>query len=222
MAADASSELRALLPEAVAGYERIRRFLMRDGELPAASKALLIAAAAAVRGIDELARAEVARARELGVDDELIAVCGAAVLLSRGEAACARLIGTAAPLSRMPPARPTGTLEGTAYFRGYNDGAPLPPRMRLLLELAPEVFEGYHAMHHAVLSSDPRTDPLAELALCTVNAAELQTGFIAIHAASARRRGVTDGQLVEAILCAIPVAGVAAWAAGAAALFPDG
>jgi AhpD family alkylhydroperoxidase len=83
------------------------------------------------------------------------------------------------------------------------------------------VFEGYFRMHHAVLSSDTRTNALAELVLCTVNTAELAGSFVAIHAAAARRRGVTDAQLVEAVLCAVPVAGVAAWALGSAAVFPD-
>ena len=34
-------------------------------------------------------------------------------------------------------------------------------------------------------------------------------------------RGATDAQLIEAVLCAGPVAGVAAWAVGCAAIFPD-
>ena len=110
--------------------------------------------------------------------------------------------------------------DAQAYFRAYNAGE-LPGRLRALLEHAPESFDGYFRMHQAVLSSDPQTDALAELALCAINAAELETGFIAIHAASARRRGVSDGQLVEAVLCAVPVGGVAAWAAAAAAIFPD-
>jgi alkylhydroperoxidase/carboxymuconolactone decarboxylase family protein YurZ len=42
-----------------------------------------------------------------------------------------------------------------------------------------------------------------------------------MHVASARRHGVSDAELVEAALCAIPVAGVAAWAVGSAAIFPD-
>lgn len=217
----ALSELDALVPEAAQGYARIRRHLASDGALTAAEKALLIASAAAVRGAGELAGSELARARELGLDEDLIVLAAAALLLSRGEVPCRRLLDAAGTVRAAGPPRPLSELEGPAYFRGYNGTDELPARMRQLLEVDPEVFGGYHAMHHAVLSSDPRTDQLAELILCTINAAELQTTFIAIHAASARRRGVSQAQLVEAVLCAIPLAGVAAWAASAAALFPD-
>jgi alkylhydroperoxidase/carboxymuconolactone decarboxylase family protein YurZ len=222
MAEQAGSALAQQLPEAAGGYDRIRRRLERDGALPAATLALLIASAAAVRGADELAAAEIARARELGAEEEQIAVCVAALLLSRGEVASARLLDAAGSLGGIDGARPASELSGEEYFLRYNGTDELPSRMRRLMELEPDVFAGYHAMHHAVLSSDPRTDALAELVLCAINAAELQTGFIAIHAASARRRGVSDAQLIEAALCAVPVAGVGAWAAAAAALFPDG
>ncbi len=218
---DALGQLAGLLPEALHGYGRACRELQADGAIPASSKALLIAAAAAARGQEELAATELRRARALGVAEELIALCAGALLLSRGEMACRRLLAAAGSLGDVPEPRADGDDDGPGYFRAYA-GTELPARMRSLLERAPGVFEGYHRMHHAVLSSDPRTDRFAELVLCAINAAELQSGFVAIHAASARRRGVSDDELVEAVLCAVPVAGVAAWAAGAAALFPDG
>ncbi len=208
------------MPDALAGYESIVADLHRDGALPASAKALLIASGAAVKGADELVREELRRGRELGATDSLVALCAGALLLSRGEVACGRLLAAAGPLAGIGEPRAPRAHDATAYFEAYNGGA-LPGRMRALLERAPAVFDGYFRMHQAVLSSDPTTDLLAELALCAINAAELQTGFIAIHAASARRRGVSDAELVEAVLCAVPVAGVAAWAAAAAALFPD-
>jgi alkylhydroperoxidase/carboxymuconolactone decarboxylase family protein YurZ len=212
--------LRGILPGALDGYERIRGFLRRDGALPAASKALLIATAAAARGADELAAQEVRHARGLGAPEPLVALCAATLLLTRGEAACERLLAAAGPLGATGPPRVPREHDAQAYFRAYN-GGELPGRLRALLEHAPEAFDGYFRMHQDVLNGDPQTDTFAELALCTINAAELEVGFVAIHAASARRRGVSDGELVEAVLCAVPVAGVAAWAAGAAALFPD-
>jgi len=212
--------LDRLVPDALAGYERIRTELRRDGALPASSKALLIASAAAVKGADALAGVELRRGRQLGAPESLVVLCAAALLLSRGEVACARLLAAAGPLGELGEPRAPSAHDAQDYFRAYNAGE-LPGRLRALLEHAPGAFDGYFRMHQAVLSSDPQTDALAELALCTINAAELETAFIAIHAASARRRGVSDGQLVEAVLCAVPVAGVAAWAAAAAAIFPD-
>lgn len=218
---DALHDLGRLLPELVDGYAGIRRYIATDGVLPASSKALIVAAAAATMGADQLAQAELRRGRELGATEVQAAVCAGTLLLSRGEAACKRLLTAAGQIGVLPPQRGASELESSDYFLAYNAADELPARMRLLRDLAPEVFEGYFRMHHAALSSDPQTDAFAELVLCAINAADLEAGFVAIHGASARRRGVTDAELVEAILCAVPVAGVAAWAAGSAGLFPD-
>jgi 4-carboxymuconolactone decarboxylase len=216
-----SDELKALLPELLDGYALIRRQIEADGALPASTKALLVASAAAARCADQLAGDELGRARGLGATEEEVAVCAGVLMLTRGEAAAKRLLAAGAPLGELPPPRPASELDAAAYFAAYNESPELPARLRLLQERAPGVFEGYFRMHHAVLSSDTRTNALAELVLCTVNTAELAGSFVAIHAAAARRRGVTDAQLVEAVLCAVPVAGVAAWALGSAAVFPD-
>jgi alkylhydroperoxidase/carboxymuconolactone decarboxylase family protein YurZ len=216
-----NDQLRELLPELVDGYERIRRWIDSDGALSAASKALLVASAAAARGAEPLAHSELARGRELGASSEQVAVCAGVLLLTRGEVACGRLLAAAGPLGELPPARAASELGASEYFLAYNRAGELPARLRLLRELAPEVFEGYYRMHHGILSSAPRTDAFAELVLCTVNIAELAGTFAAMHVASARRHGVSDAELVEAALCAIPVAGVAAWAVGSAAIFPD-
>ena len=214
--------LEPFAPDAVAGYARIRAHLARDGALPASTKALFIATAAIARGADDLARAEIGRGRELGAGDELVALCAAALLLSRGEVACGRLLAAAGPplgelgAARVPAARRrAGVLPRVQRRRAAGTHA------RAARARAGRVRRLLPGVHQAVLSSDPATDLLAELVLCTINAAELESGFIAIHAATAGRRGVSLEQLVEAVLCAIPVTSVAAWAAAAAALFPD-
>jgi alkylhydroperoxidase/carboxymuconolactone decarboxylase family protein YurZ len=92
--------------------------------------------------------------------------------------------------------------------------------MAILAAHAPAVFAGYHRMHHGALAADPRTTKLCELVLIAINAAELQGRFVGIHAVTARHAGATDAELVEAVLCAVPVAGIAAWASAAEALFP--
>jgi len=217
----ARDELARLLPELVEGYGAIRALLETDAALPGSTKCLLVATAAAARGAGELAAERLRRGRELGASEAEIAVCAAALLLTRGEAACERLLGAAGGLRELPAARERSAADATSYFLAYNQIDELPARLALLAERAPTAFEGYFRMHHAVLASDPSTDLLAELALCTVNTAELAGAFAAVHAGHARRRGATDAQLIEAVLCAVPVAGVAAWAAGSAAVFPD-
>jgi 4-carboxymuconolactone decarboxylase len=93
--------------------------------------------------------------------------------------------------------------------------------MAIMQREVPEVFAGYHRMHHGVLAADPTVAKLAETILVAVNAAQFQPRLISIHAVTARRAGATDAELVEAVVCAIPVSGAAAWASGADALFPD-
>lgn len=51
--------------------------------------------------------------------------------------------------------------------------------------------------------------------LCAVNAAEYRGDYVEIHARFAARGGASPAQLVEAVVCSIPFAGVAAWVAGA-------
>ncbi len=213
-------QLSRLTPETAEGYERVRATIESDGALPASLKALLVAVGASARGNVELAAAEIARGRAIGLEEDLIALALSAITLSRGENAGANLLAAAGRIGeQLPATRPRSEHDGVSYFKQYNAVEELPPRMALLHEHSPEVFEGYFRMHHASLSSDSRTDWIAELMMCSLNAAELQAGFVAIHAACARRRGVSDAQLVEAVLCAIPVSGVGAWAAAAGALF---
>lgn len=51
--------------------------------------------------------------------------------------------------------------------------------------------------------------------LCTLNAAEYREDYVEIHARFAARGGASPDQLVKAVACSIPFAGVAAWLAGA-------
>ncbi len=124
-------------------------------------------------------------------------------------------------LSAPDPPRTPSERGAEAYFLDYLGVRSLPARMAIMSERVPAVFAGYHRMHHGALAADQSATKLAELVLVALNAAELQRGFVAIHAATARKASATDDELVEAIVCAIRVVGVAAWAAGAEGLFPD-
>ncbi len=214
----ALAAIARLAPESAAGYGRVRELIETDGALEAGVKALLVGAAAVARGHDELAARELARARELGIDDDQLASAAAMLLLSRGEAVAERFASAAGPFEPSGPPRESDERDARRYFLDYNRVEELPPRVGLLEEGAPAVFEGYHQMHHAALIADPGAALLAELVCCTVNAGELRGDFVAIHAATARRAGASREQLLEAVVCAIPVAGVAAWAASAEAL----
>jgi len=219
--ADVIERIGALAPESAAGYARIRAVIDSDGAISAAHKALMVAVGAAVKHDVDLARRELARGREAGLTDAEIAAGATALLISRGESACGRLLQAAGPLGVDDLPRPSAEVSGVDYFLAYTGSDALPPRLALLADRAPEVFEGYFRMHHAALTADPESAKLAELVLCSLNAAELEGPFVGIHAVTARRAGATDEELIEAIVCAIPVAGVACWAAASGALFPD-
>jgi alkylhydroperoxidase/carboxymuconolactone decarboxylase family protein YurZ len=208
------------MPEAIAGYRAVRSAIESEGALTVAEKALLVAADDAVCGDGELAAREIARGRAAGLTDDQIVTAASALLLSRGQRACERLLAAAGELSPERPAAAASEQDAVEYFLQYNVADALPPRLALLADRCPAVFEGYFRMHHGVLRARPESSKLAELVLCSLNAADLRGDFVAIHAGAARRAGATDEDLLEAFVCAMAVGGVGAWAVAAGALLP--
>lgn len=211
-------ELADPVPEVIAGYRAIRSVIESDGALSVAEKALLVAADDAVCGDGELAAAEVARGRAAGLSDDQIVTASSALLLSRGQRACGRLLAAAGDLSPERPAAAPSEQDATEYFLQYNVAEALPPRLAVLADRSSAVFQGYFRMHHGVLRARPEFSKLAELVLCSLNAADLRGDFVSIHAGAARRVGATDEELLEAFVCAMAVGGVGAWAVAAGAL----
>lgn len=218
---DVLSQISRIAPEVAAGYQQIREVIARDGALSAGWKALLVAVCATARGYGEMARQELDRGRAAGIGDREIGIAAVALLLARGEELTGRFVEIAGGLSRTDAPRPGSALDAQAYFLSYLGVPALPRRMAIMSERVPGVFAGYHRMHHGALAADPGATKLAELVLVALNAAELERKFVEIHAVTARKASASDDELVEAIVCAIRVVGVAAWAAGAEGLFPD-
>jgi alkylhydroperoxidase/carboxymuconolactone decarboxylase family protein YurZ len=208
------------VPEVIAGYRAIRSVIDSDGALSVAEKALLVAADDAVCSDGELAASEIARGRAAGLTDDQIVTAASALLLSRGQRACERLLAAAGELAPERPAAAPSDADATDYFLDYNVLNALPPRLAVLADRSAAGYEGYFRMHHGVLRARPEFSKLAELVLCSLNAADLRGDFVAIHAGAARRVGVTDEELLEAFVCAMAVGGVGAWAVAAGALLP--
>jgi alkylhydroperoxidase/carboxymuconolactone decarboxylase family protein YurZ len=208
------------MPEVVSGYRAIRSAIESDGALTVAEKALLVAAGDALCGDGELAACEIARGRAAGLTDDQIVTAASALLLSRGQRACERLLAAAGELSPERAPAAASSADASEYFLDYNAVDALPPRLGVLAERSSVVFEGYFRMHHGVLRARPESSKLAELVLCSLNAADLRGDFVAIHAGAARRAGATDEDLLEAFVCAMAVGGVGAWAVAAGALLP--
>ena len=214
--------IRAVSPESAAGYKLLLEVLDRNGALPAAEKALFIAAAAATQGQRNLARQALERAREHGLDGERARGAVSLILINRGEVACAdfadaieRVFG---PAPAMPAATFTATVEEALDYYRQHFGGEVPARQRLFAELGPSAFVGYFLVHRASLKRNVLPARTAELLLCTVVGASYQPSLLEIHMRSARREGATDEEVTEALLASIPVAGFTAWASGAAAI----
>jgi alkylhydroperoxidase/carboxymuconolactone decarboxylase family protein YurZ len=209
-----------------AGLERIHLVIERDGALAAADKALLVAVAAANRGRDELMSAELTRARTLGIGGADADGAGLALLLARGEAAFAdfaraakRIFGERADVrgGGHAAAAPTSPAQALDYFREHF-GGEVPLRQRVFAEIAPLAFEGYQLMHRAALKENPLSAKTVELVMCSINASDYQGAFLEIHIAGARSLGAGESEIAEAVLCAIPAAGIAVWPGAAEAI----
>lgn len=220
-----SGELAAISPGFAEGYARIREVVDTDGACPAWAKALYVAAAACVKGHDDLVRTELGRAVRGGLTHEHARGACIALLISRGEAVYARFTGhvdaffgvdETPEVTEFPDA---DVDDARAYFTRYF--GEVPPYIEIMADHAPRALEGYTLMREASLEENPLPWKHVELLLMTVNAADLNQWYVSIHALGARNAGATDDEIAEAVVCAIPVAGVASWLAGAAGVDPD-
>lgn len=217
----ASRELAAISAKFAEGFARIRDVTDREGACPAWAKALYMAAAAAVKRQPETLARELARARALGLALEAAEGASLAVMISRGESAYAAFAGElrhcyGSQAGTAPPERPSFAVTRASaleYFRGYFGF--VPGYVELMADEAPRALEGYVLMREWSLAENPLAAKHVELLLCTINAAEFSSRFVNVHANGARRAGASEAEIVEAVLCAIPIAGVASWLPGA-------
>jgi len=217
----ASGELAGISPKFAEGLARVREVTDGDGELPARIKALFMAVAAAVRHQEATLHRELRRAVGLGLDLERARGASVAALISRGESvfdaitsAIDETFGVAAPSRGLAaPEFPVTVDSARAYFTDYFGS--VPPYIELMAEAAPRALEGYVLMRQWSIAENLLEQRYVELLLVAVNAAEFSQRFVEVHARGARRAGATEGELVEAVLCALPISGVASWLPGA-------
>jgi 4-carboxymuconolactone decarboxylase len=220
------AELAAISAKFAAGYERIREVTDLDGAMPARVKALAMACAGVVRGQAHMTRRELARARALGLSLADARGASLVVLISRGEGhyeTFAGIVDDVWDSNVEDEARPQDSLEfsvdvGEAldYFAGVF--GTVPGYVQLMADGAPRALEGYVLMRQWSLGENVLAPKDVELVLLTVNAAEYLGRSVTIHANGARRHGASEAEIVEAAICAIPVAGVACWLTAADAL----
>jgi alkylhydroperoxidase/carboxymuconolactone decarboxylase family protein YurZ len=220
--------LELSVPKFVEGLARVSDVITEDGALPSALKALFAAAICAVKRDADLVDHFLAAAAKSGMPREHAEGASVGLLISRGvtphglfveatDRAYGRLggdgvadragsDGAGADATAVFDADVPGAY---AYFQRYFGS--VPDYVELLGERSSRGLEGYFLMREAALGETPLAARDMELLLCSVNAAEYQARFVAIHARGARRAGATEEQLVEAALTAMPFAGVASW-----------
>lgn len=216
-----TGEIAAVSHKFAEGFARIREVTDTDGACPAWAKAMYMACAAAVRNQDTLLEREMGRARELGLTLSDARGAALAVLISRGEGVYAKF--TAAidaaygeKVGQADEPSPEFELDRQAaldYFTSYFGF--VPDYIELMADDAPRALEGYVLMRQWSLAENLLDAKHVELLLCTVNAAEFSSRFVNVHANGARNAGASEAEIVESVLCAIPVSGVASWLPGA-------
>lgn len=217
-----SGLLQELAPYTVAGYGLFREIIETDGALPARLKRLFAAVAAMNKGYPDLARREMQAAGHLGLSAKE-AAAGLILLSSlRGEGAAlayqavlAEVYPAGGSPRDLPPAVTARPGEAEDNFRQYF--GTIPPALAKLLELCPKGADAYYLMRKGTIECNSLEKKYAELLLVTVLASDYSP-MAATHIRAARTAGATDGELAEAILCAIPSAGIAAWIAAGSLL----
>ncbi|MBW0100983.1 carboxymuconolactone decarboxylase family protein [Pseudonocardia sp. KRD291] len=212
--------LEGSAPKFVEGLARVSDVITAGGALPAGLKSLFAAAICAVKRDGDLVDHFLAAAAKQGVPREHAEGASVGLLISRGVTPHALFV-EATDKAYGPPAGPPASgddatagfdadVQGAySYFREYFGS--VPDYVELLGDRAGKGLEGYFLMRESSLGETPLPARDMELLLCSVNAAEYQARFVAIHARGARRAGATEEQLVEATLTAMPFAGVASW-----------
>jgi alkylhydroperoxidase/carboxymuconolactone decarboxylase family protein YurZ len=192
--------------------------------VPARLKALFASVAAIDRRYPDLARRELARGASLGliVRD---ATAGLIVLSSlRGEGAALEFADVIASVFDDPSAPPPQDLpraepgEAEANFRAYFGTIPAP--LAQLMRLCPAAADAYYLMRRGSIDANPLSPKHGELLLLAILAAGYSP-MAATHVRGARMAGATDQEIAEAVLCAVPAAGIAAWMGVGAMLAPD-
>jgi alkylhydroperoxidase/carboxymuconolactone decarboxylase family protein YurZ len=88
----------------------------------------------------------------------------------------------------------------------------VPPALATLLRLVPKGADGYFLMRKGTIDCNQLDRKAAELMLIAVLASDYSP-MAATHIRAARAVGASDEEMAEAILCAVPSAGIAAWMA---------
>lgn len=214
--------LRRAAPKTVAGFRRWRTIIDTDGVLPARIKRLFVACAATVKGYEEMALRELEAARDAGLSEEEAGAAVAILSSVRGEGAALRFHGLfqkAYPEATDPDAPEDDLVvePGAAEANFLHYFGEMPPSLGKLFEVKPLGADAYYLMREGTLSGTALGPINAELLLVTVLVADY-SNWASVHIKGARKAGASEEALAEAVICAVPTAGLSAWVIGATAM----
>ncbi len=205
-------------PGVAEGLGRLTAVAALDGAIPGRIKLLYMAAIATAQRDTGLARVLLGGAVEGGLTAAEARGAAAALLVSRGVPVLSAFLGVVTEVTGPATAGPgedaaDEETSATEYVESVY-GA-VPERIRIMGEHLPEALDGFHRLRSTGLRGAGLEAKWTELLLVALNAALLEPGFVASHASDARDEGASEAELAEAAAVAIPLAGMAAWHAGA-------
>lgn len=213
------ASLLAASPATASALMGLTSVVDEDGHLPRWFKHLLVACVAALKRRDEETRRWMSSAVAAGASPSAVMAIAIDATLSRGVHVAADLIDALAATGATVPTAPSvgqlaiDTEPDEPAIRAYFTEifGEVPDRVALLMDHCFPAMAAYHLMRQAGLEDSVLPAHHLELVLVALNAAEYQPLFVEVHARGARQKGATEAALVEACVCAIPIAGVAAW-----------
>jgi alkylhydroperoxidase/carboxymuconolactone decarboxylase family protein YurZ len=214
--------LRRDAPKTVAGFRRWRKIIDTDGAVSARVKRLFVACAATVKGYEEMALRELEAARDAGLTEREVGAAVAILSSVRGEGAALRFHGLFRKTypDAVDPAATEDDLvvePGAAEANFLQYFGEMPPSLGKLFEVKPLGADAYYLMREGTLSGTALGPVNAELLLVTVLVADY-SNWASVHMKGARKAGASEEAVAEAVICAVPTAGLSAWVIGATAM----
>lgn len=214
--------LRRDAPKTVAGFRRWRAIIETDGVIPARIKRLFVSCAATVKGYEEMALRELMAARDGGLSEQEAGAAVAILSSVRGEGAALRFHGLfrQAYPDAVDPDAPDEDLvvdPGAAEANFLQYFGTMPPSLGKLFEVKPLGADAYYLMREGTLSGTALGPVHAELLLVTILVADY-SNWASVHMNGARKAGASEEAVAEAVICAVPTAGLSAWVIGATAM----
>ncbi|AOH82697.1 carboxymuconolactone decarboxylase [Sphingomonas panacis] len=218
----ALGRLRRNAPKTIAGFRRWRLIIDSDGAVPARIKRLFVACAATVKGYEEMSLRELQAARDAGLTEDEAGAAVAILASVRGEGAALRFHGIFCDV--YPDAVDIEASDedlvvepGAAEANFLRYFGTMPPSLGKLFEVKPLGADAYYLMREGTLSGTALGPVHAELLLVTVLVADYST-WASVHIKGARTAGASEEAVAEAVICAVPTAGLSAWVIGATAM----